>query len=409
MKQLHIIIYFLLLALCVSCEQDKEFAKTEANIVNENIIPSYTSAQISCMISTDATVDQLFLQYTTQEDYSNYQEVEMIFSDGVYNTKLDDLLSNTLYYIRYLAKNSYSMLLIDEKHSFSTLEIMLPTIKTLSVTDIEINSASVSGYVESYNDGSIGECGIVYGVNQNPSLEDSVVVHGKTIGNFNCTLTGLQSGITYYVRAYATGQKGTSYGEELSFTTKTEPNHPYVDLGLSVKWATYNIGASSPEEYGDYFAWGETEPKDVYDWSTYKWCNGSQNTLTKYCTKREYGVVDNKTALELEDDAAHVNWGGEWRMPTKAELEELRTKCTWLPAKINGVSGREITGPNGNTLFLPYSGYCSEGKYPGGGTGHSWSSTSSAYNAYKLVYSWNGYYVFDDLRCFGFTIRAVRP
>jgi hypothetical protein len=361
------------------------------------------------MISTDATVDQLFLQYTTQEDYSNYQEVEMIFSDGVYNTKLDDLLSNTLYYIRYLAKNSYSMLLIDEKHSFTTQEIKLPTVKTLSVTDIEINSASVSGYVESYNDGSIGECGIVYGVNQNPSLEDSVVVHGKTIGNFNCTLTGLQSGITYYVRAYATGQKGTSYGEELSFTTKTEPNHPYVDLGLSVKWATYNIGASSPEEYGDYFAWGETEPKDVYDWSTYKWCNGSQNTLTKYCTKREYGVVDNKTALELEDDAAHVNWGGEWRMPTKAELEELRTKCTWLPAKINGVSGREITGPNGNTLFLPYSGYCSEGKYPGGGTGHSWSSTSSAYNAYKLVYSWNGYYVFDDLRCFGFTIRAVHP
>ena len=409
MKQLHIIIYFLLLALCVSCEQDKEFAKTEANIINENIIPSYTSAQISCMISTDATIDQLFLQFATQEDYCNYQEVEMIFSDGTYSTKLNDLLSNTLYYIRYLAKNSYSMVLIDEEHSFTTQEIKLPTVKTLAVTDIEINSASVSGYVESYNDGSIGECGIVYGVNQNPSLEDSVVVHGKTIGNFNCTLTGLQSGITYYVRAYATGQKGTSYGEELSFTTKTEPNHPYVDLGLSVKWATYNIGASSPEEYGDYFAWGETEPKDVYDWSTYKWCNGSQNTLTKYCTKREYGVVDNKTALELEDDAAYVNWGGEWRMPTQAELEELRTKCTWLPAKINGVSGREITGPNGNTLFLPYSGYCSEGKYPGGGTGHSWSSTSSAYDAYKLVYSWNGYYVFADLRCFGFTVRAVHP
>ena len=406
MKQLHIIIYFLLLALCVSCEQDKEFAKTEANIVNVNIIPSYTSAQISCMISTDATVDQLFLQYTTQEDYSNYQEVEMIFSDGVNNTKLDDLLSNTLYYIRYLAKNSYSMLLIDEKHSFSTLEIMLPTVETVSVSDIMTNNATVIGNVLSYGDGNIGECGVVYSASQNPTLEDSVVVCGETIGEFTCSLTGLQPGITYYVRAYATGKKGTAYGEELSFTTET---HAYVDLGLSVKWATCNIGASSPEEYGDYFAWGETEPKNVYDWSTYKWCNGSQNTLTKYCTKREYGVVDNKTALELEDDAAHVNWGGEWRMPTKAELEELRTKCTWLPAKINGVSGREITGPNGNTLFLPYSGYCSEGKYPGGGTGHSWSSTSSAYNAYKLVYSWDGYYVFADLRCFGFTIRAVRP
>lgn len=409
MKQLHIIIYFLLLALCVSCEQDKEFAKTEANIINENITPSYTSAQISCMISTDATVDQLFLQYTTQEDYSNYQEVEMIFSDGTYSTKLNDLLSNTLYYIRYLAKNSYSMLLIDEKHSFSTLEIKLPTVKTLSVTDIEINSASVSGYVESYNDGSIGECGIVYGVNQNPSLEDSVVVHGKTIGNFNCTLTGLQSGITYYVRAYATGQKGTSYGEELSFTTKTEPNHPYVDLGLSVKWATCNIGASSPEEYGDYFAWGETEPKEVYVWSTYKWCNGSRNTLTKYCTNKEYGAVDNKITLELEDDAAHVNWGGEWRMPTKAELEELREKCTWMPAKINGVSGREITGPNGNKLFLPYSGYCSEGKYPGGGQACCWSNTSSSFAAYYLTYNWSDYYVVADLRCFGFTVRAVHP
>ena len=143
----------------------------------------------------------------------------------------------------------------------------------------------------------------------------------------------------------------------MSFTTET---HAYVDFGLSVKWATCNIGASSPEEYGDYFAWGETEPKDVYVWSTYKWCNGSQNTLTKYCTNKEYGTVDNKITLELEDDAAHVNWGGEWRIPTKAELEELREKCTWMPAKINGVSGREITGPNGNKLFLPYSGYCSE-------------------------------------------------
>ena len=407
MKQLHIIIYFLLLALCVSCEQDKEFAKTEANIINENITPSYTSAQISCMISTDATVDQLFLQYTTQEDYSNYQEVEMIFSDGVYNTKLDDLLSNTLYYIRYLAKNSYSMLLIDEKHSFSTLEIMLPTVETVSVTDIMTNNATVSGNVLNYGDGNIGECGVVYSTSSHPTLEDTIVRFGEVIGEFACSLTGLQPGITYYVRAYATGKKGTAYGEELSFTTKT---HAYVDLGLSVKWATYNIGASSPEEYGDYFAWGETAPKDVYVWSTYKWCNGSQNTLTKYCTNKEYGAVDNKITLELEDDAAHVNWGGEWRMPTKAELEELREKCTWTPAKINGVSGREITGPNGNKLFLPYSGYCSEGKYPGGGTGHYWSNTSSLHKAYCLTFSWDGNkFVAADLRSFGFTIRAVRP
>ena len=284
---------------------------------------------------------------------------------------------------------------------------MLPTVETVSVTDIMTNNATVSGNVLSYGDGNIGECGVVYSASQNPTLEDSVVMYGETIGEFTCSLTGLQPGIIYYVRAYATGKKGTAYGEELSFTTET---HAYVDLGLSVKWATCNIGASSPEEYGDYFAWGETAPKDVYVWSTYKWCNGSQNTLTKYCTNKEYGAVDNKITLELEDDAAHVNWGGEWRMPTKAELEELREKCTWTPTEINGVSGREITGPNGNKLFLPNSGYCSEGKYPGGGTGHCWSNTSSLHRAYCLTYSWDGNkFVAADLRSFGFTIRAVRP
>ena len=106
---------------------------------------------------------------------------------------------------------------------------------------------------------------------------------------------------------------------------QTENGHEYVDLGLPsrIKWATCNVGATTPEEYGDYFAWGETEPKDNYDWSTYKWCNESNATMTKYCTDSSYGTVDNKTVLELEDDAAYVNWGGNWRMPTKAELDEL--------------------------------------------------------------------------------------
>ena len=105
--------------------------------------------------------------------------------------------------------------------------------------------------------------------------------------------------------------------------------HDYVDLGLSIKWATCNVGASSPEEYGDYFAWGETEPKSIYDWSTYKYCNGSETTLTKYNYSNIYGTVDNKTTLEMSDDAARANWGGGWRMPTEANrgiLQTLRKK-----------------------------------------------------------------------------------
>ena len=90
----------------------------------------------------------------------------------------------------------------------------------------------------------------------------------------------------------------------------TDNHHEYVDLGLSVKWATCNIGANSPEEYGDYFAFGEVKPKSDYTWSNYKWCESSTYTLTKYCTESNYGIVDNKTVLDPEDDAAVVNWGG---------------------------------------------------------------------------------------------------
>lgn len=144
---------------------------------------------------------------------------------------------------------------------------------------------------------------------------------------------------------------------EVAFT-ELAPEHEYVDLGLSVKWATCNVGATKPEEYGDYFAWGETEPKEMYDWSTYKWCNGSETTLTKYCTDGSYGTVDNKTQLELSDDAAHANWGDSWRMPTDSELTELREQCTWTWTTQNGVNGCKVTSKsNGNSIFLPAAGY----------------------------------------------------
>lgn len=99
-----------------------------------------------------------------------------------------------------------------------------------------------------------------------------------------------------------------------------------VDLGLSVKWANVNLGASRPEEYGDYFAWGEVKPKADYSWETYKWCKGSYDTMTKYCYDDSYGYngfTDNKYTLDPENDAATVNWGGKWRMPTADEIVEL--------------------------------------------------------------------------------------
>lgn len=136
--------------------------------------------------------------------------------------------------------------------------------------------------------------------------------------------------------------------------------HAYVNLGLpsGLLWATCNVGADNPEDYGGYFAWGETTTKTTYSWNTYKWCNGSNTSLTKYNTKSSYGTVDNKTVLDLEDDAAHVNWGGSWRMPTDDEWTELRNNCTWTWTSQGGHNGDKVTSKsNGNSIFLPAAGY----------------------------------------------------
>ena len=194
------------------------------------------------------------------------------------------------------------------------------------------------------------------------------------------------------------------------FSKRPLPVGEAIDLGLSVKWATCNVGASAPEEYGGYYAWGETEEKSNYTWSTYKWCNGSYNTMTKYCTSSSYGTVDNKTTLDPEDDVAHVKWGGSWRMPTKAEQDELRNNCTWTWTTQNGVNGYKVTGSNGNSIFLPAAGYrYGTGVYYRGGNGYYWSSSLGSSNsgyAYGLYFSSGDYGWYSSYRCLG---RSVRP
>jgi hypothetical protein len=192
-------------------------------------------------------------------------------------------------------------------------------------------------------------------------------------------------------------------------------NHKYVDLGLpsGTLWATCNIGASKPEEYGDYFAWGETAPKEIYTWETYKWCNGTNDTMTKYCTDSSFGTVDGKTELLPEDDAAYVNWGTSWRMPTQEQCIELSNNCTWTWTMLNGVNGHLITGPNGNTMFLPAAGDRYNNKVGDlGSYGQFWSRTlnsstqDTAYILFLHSYGLSG--INANNRYFGFSVRAVR-
>ena len=151
---------------------------------------------------------------------------------------------------------------------------------------------------------------------------------------------------------------GSGLDPELELYSGIENGYKYVDMGGGVMWAQVNLGASMIGEYGDYYAWGETETKDYFWYNTYKYCEGRQNTLTKYCTNPSEGKVDSLTTLELEDDAAHVQWGGNWRIPTREEWIELRNTCTWTYTRENGIKGWKATAPNGNCIFFPLGGGC---------------------------------------------------
>ena len=239
---------------------------------------------------------------------------------------------------------------------------------------------------------------------------------------YRVELKNLQSDTEYYVYYEVSNVFSTAVlNDNYSFKTAKKGEKPnptvtpeYVDLGLpsGVKWATFNVGATQPEEYGDYFAWGETEPKELYDWSTYKWCDGLYNTLTKYNTDSEYGVVDNKKILESSDDAAYVNWGGNWRMPSVDEWNELLSHCSLKWEERNGVSGVTLVSvQNGNSLFLPAAGVY---HYDNGLVNlnvEGWYRTNSldeSRGTISLGFSYTGsinWYAND--RCFGQPVRPV--
>ena len=206
-------------------------------------------------------------------------------------------------------------------------------------------------------------------------------------------------------------------------------NHEYVDLGLpsGTLWATCNVGATTPEGSGYYFAWGETTPKSNYEWSSYLFCDGSLMWsgghdfmgLTKYCNKTEYGYngfTDNLTSLLPEDDAATANWGDDWRTPSRIEWDELDAYCTATLTTRNGVHGCLFTGPNGDSLFLLAAGYNGGNELLyAGSKGHYWSSSLNTYESYEACgflfgSEYNNWYQYtvDYDRFLGFPVRPVR-
>ena len=203
----------------------------------------------------------------------------------------------------------------------------------------------------------------------------------------------------------------------------------YVDLGLpsGLKWAKCNLGASKPSEPGDYYAWGETAPKAVYDWATYKWMQAGKSDedhVTKYTfADGQTGGIwydssgafigDNKTALDAADDAATANLGSPWRMPTEVEIKELRDNCTWIWTTQDGMNGYQVDGPNGNAIFLPAAGNREDSVLKDAGSlGYYWSSSlDTVYSkcGRYLSFASGGHDRLRYLRYCGYTVRPVRP
>ncbi|MBE6292703.1 MAG: hypothetical protein E7091_09900 [Bacteroidales bacterium] len=343
---------------------------------------------------------------------------------NIFTASFSDLSPATEYKYRSFVTYGGITYYGNKYNTFTTKEVVNVT-STGEASDIKYFSAVLSASVQT--EGVDARDNVYVGLSWS-ATKDAISADGnfesrKTSvqnmedGVFTVSLNDLSEGTTYYFASFTLVGGVYAFSSVKEFTTDViRLETGAVDLGLSVKWAGCNVGANSPEEYGYYFAWGETEEKTDYSWPTYKWREWSQwhngYILAKYCTSSSYGWVDNKTTLDLEDDVAHVQWGGSWRMPTKDEQDELRTKCDWEWTTMNGVEGYLVTGPNGNSIFLPAAGYRNgtDVRLPGS-YGSYWSGTldeNDSYDAYIFSFwrsdnpGWGNY----D-RYFGLTVRPV--
>ncbi len=334
---------------------------------------------------------------------------------------------NTTYYFKAYVKTADGTIVSEETGQFQiTGMIQEFAVYTESATEITESSATLNGYVTS-TDG-VHYCGFIFNMG---TYNDTIMVESFAGGSFSYQVSNLTASTTYYYQAFAI-RDGWDFGQEVSFATAnsgqqgtsySEPTgymdgYGYVDLGLpsGTMWAYSNIGATNPEDYGDYYAWGETEPKETYDWTTYRYCNGSESTLTKYCNNAVYGnngFTDNLTTIEAADDAATTNWGSSWRMPTQDEMQELIDNCDTTWTAMNGINGMLFTSrANGNSIFLPAAGNIDgNGFLNVGSDSMCWSSslyTDGPYSASNL-FSRSGYCDTEShgSRFYGFSIRAV--
>ena len=412
----------------MSCTKSKEVHPELGDGNEEFLTVGATTAHVEYTRTDIAELRKVVFHYSLSGSQP-FAAAEMAKKEDFFDLTLNDLVSDSLYFYYYEVFPSSGDASTTEQKTFHTLAVdspvpptppvvELPTVVTAEVSEITANSSVCGGEVTFDGGAEVTERGICWSTNENPNVNDNHVAVGEGIGTFSATINGLETNTTYHVRAYATNEAGTAYGQDVEFTTLEgggSGEHEWVDLGLpsGTLWATCNVGASTPEEYGDYFAWGETTTKTNYNWGTYQYGN-DEYQLIKYCSNSSYGYsgfTDTLTVLLPEDDAASANWGSGWCMPAKAQWEELYQNTTNIWTTQNGVNGRLFTSANGTSLFLPASGErWGDDLYGVGSYGDYWSSSLYAdtpYHAWGFNFH-SDYCMYGDYRCNGQSVRAVR-
>ncbi len=294
----------------------------------------------------------LYFGYTTTPD-SDYSWKEAKKVDDYY--KICGLTPGTTYYFRgsiYVGDQRY----VSDIKSFTTTQKEISV--SIESTTVDNNTATISGKVSGLEDCDYSSIALTVYYDHGPEISAWTKKAGAAINGNSWTLSipSLEAGTEYDVTPILTID-GNEYHGEVGHFNVPKKIATAIDLGLSVKWAEWNLGATAPEEYGAYYAWGETAPKTTYEESNYVHANGSLKSLTKYCKTSEFGTVDNKTRLEKSDDAAYVQWGEGWRIPTQKEFSELLENCTVTNEQINGVYVKKFASrKNGKSIVLPSAG-----------------------------------------------------
>ena len=280
----------------------------------------------------------------------NDNKVEASYGVGPFNYQLTGLKEGTEYRVMAFATNdagtSYGEIVyfVTEKNE---IEIELPTVTTVTVSEITYNTAVISAEVLTDGGADVIERGFMWNKTDTGDNNTERVKVGEGLGTYSFKLLGLQEVTSYNVVAYAVNSKGEVVSEPVIFTTEANDEvieYEYVDLGLpsGVKWAMHNVGTTYPEGHGDHFAWGEIEPKATYE----------SGNCSSY--NQDLGDISGNPLY----DAAAAKWGNGWRMPTLEEMYELTQECTWTWVEDNGIVGYKVTSKtNGNHIFLPAAGF----------------------------------------------------